>query len=231
MIGIIVQLAVTWLLARIFEKKGLGILGLMPTKKRAGDFAIFFIVTAVCAAMGFIMRIYFGERWQLNPTLNAKLFAAGLWWNIKSVLFEELIFRGIIFYILIKRLGVRGAIIISSIAFGIYHWFSMEVWGDSLKMLIVFIMTGAMGSIYSYGYAKTFSLFIPIAIHLGWNFTNNFIFSEGQIGNGVLVAMKPAHIATVSWPVFLFVSYFPFICAIVINYWLLKRKTQVAEAD
>jgi membrane protease YdiL (CAAX protease family) len=226
MIGIIVQLAISWLLVWRFEKKDLSVLGFRPTKQRVVDFVLFFLITAACAVAGFLMRMYFGERWELSPVFSIKLLAEGLWWNIKSVLFEELIFRGVIFYILIKRLGAAKAIIISAIAFGIYHWFSFEIIGNVKQMIFVFIITGIMGILYGYGYAKTFSLYIPCAIHLGWNFTRNFIFSEGQIGNGVLITAKPEHTATVSYFVYFFVIYFPIVCAIVINFLLLKRKKQ-----
>jgi membrane protease YdiL (CAAX protease family) len=226
MIGIIVQLAFSWLLVWLFEKKDLAVLGFRPTKQRVIDFFLFFLITAACAISGFLMRMYFGERWELNPVFSLKLFVYGLWWNIKSVFFEELIFRGVVFYILIKRLGVIKAITISAIAFGIYHWFSFEIIGNVKQMIFVFMITGIMGVLYAYGYAKTFSLYIPCAIHLGWNFTRNFVFSEGQIGNGVLVQAQPAYTATVSYFVYFFVIYFPIVCAIVINFLLLKRKAQ-----
>jgi membrane protease YdiL (CAAX protease family) len=227
MVGIIVQLALSWLLVWLFEKKDLGVLGLRPTKQRMVDFALFFIITAICCASGFFMRMYFGERWDLNPIFTFKLLAAGLWWHIKSVLYEELIFRGVIFYILIRRLGASKAIIISAIAFGIYHWFSHEVIGDAKQMIITFIITGVMGLLYAYGYAKTFSLYIPCAIHLGWNFTQGFIFPQGPIGNGILIAMKPQRIVTVSYFTYYFVMFFPMISALLINYFLLKRRKQV----
>ena len=124
MIGIIVQLAISWIIVWLFEKKNLGVLGFYPTRSRLLDFGLFFIVTSACAASGFFMRMYFGERWTFNPECTWKLLADGLSYNIKSVLFEELIFRGVIFYILIKRIGVVKALVISAVAFGIYHWFS-----------------------------------------------------------------------------------------------------------
>lgn len=223
--GIIVQLAITWLLAWLFEKKGLGVLGLRPTKTRVLDFLLFLLVTAACATSGFLMRMYFGERWMLNPELDLKLFTAGLWWNIKSILFEELIFRGVILYILIKRLGTAKAILISAIAFGIYHWFTYESWGNSGLMAWIFIITGLMGVVFAFGYSKTFSLYIPCAIHLGWNFTNNFIFSEGQIGKGVFIPMKTPEV-TVNYFTYYVVMYLPMASAMLINYWLIWRRKQ-----
>ncbi|MEY2917769.1 MAG: hypothetical protein RIS73_1483 [Bacteroidota bacterium] len=81
-----------------------------------------FIITGACCATGFLLKMYFTkQQWQLNTQLTFSLTAQGIWWNIKSVLFEELVFRGVLFYVLIKKLGSAKAIIISAIAFGIYH--------------------------------------------------------------------------------------------------------------
>jgi CAAX protease family protein len=227
MIGIIVQLAISWLLAWLIEKKDLGVLGLKPTRRRMTDFFIFFLVTALCCSSGFFMRMYFGERFEINPVCTFNLLISGLWWHIKSVLFEELIFRGVIFYILIKRLGSLKAIIISAIAFGIYHWFSHEVIGDLKQMAITFLVTGTMGLVYAYGYAKTFSLYIPIAIHLGWNFTQGFIFPQGPIGDGILVRAEPAKVVTISWFTYYIISFFPIVSAILVNFFLLKKRKQI----
>jgi uncharacterized protein len=125
-----------------------------------------------------------------KPVLDPKLVLEGIWWNIKSVLFEELIFRGVIFYILIKKFGALPAITISALAFGFYHWFSYEIIGNVQQMIIVFFITGIMGLLYAYGYAKTYSLYIPVAIHFGWNFTQGFVFSKGVIGNGIFISVK-----------------------------------------
>ena len=228
MLGIIVQLAISWLLIWLFEKKDLRVLGLWPTGKRLADFGLFFIVTAICVASGILIRIYFAkETWGWNPVFNFSLLLNGLWYNIKSVLFEELIFRGVLLYIMIKRLGAFKAILISSIAFGIYHWFSFGILGNIPQMIFIFFITGIMGLIFAYGYAKTFSLYIPIAIHLGWNFTHGFVFSQGNIGNGVFIVTHQP-IMKVSWVVWFIVIYFPMIAAIVVNFFLIRRHKQAS---
>jgi len=229
MIGILVQLALSWLIIWLVEKKDLAVLGFYPTKKRLSDFAIFFLITAACCSSDFIMRMLFAEqRWKLNPALSFKLILDGVWWNIKSVLFEELIFRGVLLFILIKRLGAGWGILISSVAFGIYHWFSHETFGDPVQMLITFLTTGLMGAVYAYGYRKTFSLYIPIAIHLGWNIVRSVIFSETIIGDQLLVQVKPVPQAQVSYFIFILVVFFPMLSALLINFFLLKKKKQVA---
>jgi hypothetical protein len=173
------------------------------------------------------MRTYFGERWILNPFFTWRLLAEGVWWNIKSVLYEELIFRGVILYILIKRVGVIWAIIISAVAFGIYHWFSFEIIGNVKQMIVVFIFTGAAGLLYAYVYTRTFSLYIPCVLHLGWNFTRNFIFSDGNIGNGALMMTRPDHTTTVSYFTYVVVIYFPMLAFLIISFFLLKKRKQI----
>lgn len=225
MIGIIVQLLLSLILVWLVEKENLSVLGLMPTKKRLGSFLLFFLVTMFFAASSYFARMYYGERWVLNPAFSITLLFEGLWWNIKSVLFEELIFRGVILYILIKRLGMIKGILISSVAFGMYHWFTFEIWGDWKTMAVIFLITGMAGLLYAYGYAKSMSLWIPCAIHLGWNFTRNFIFSDGKIGGGVFIISEPAYTSTVSYLVYYIVAFFPMTGALLFNYLLLRRYT------
>ncbi len=228
MLGIIVQLAVSWLIIWLCEKKHLGVLGFFPTKHRLLYFAIFLLVTAIFCTSGYILRMYFGkEEWILNPNISSLLILSGVWWNIKSVLFEELIFRGVLLYILIKKAGPAIAIAISSIAFGIYHWFSMEIFGNVIQMIVIFFVTGAMGLLLAYAFYKTSTILIPIAIHLGWNATTQIIFSEGPIGDQLLTKVEPVPEVTVSWLVYIIVIYFPVISMFAINYFLLRFKSRI----
>jgi uncharacterized protein len=228
MAGIIVQLAISWIIIWLFERNDLRVLGVMPTPKRLSDFIMFLVVTAACCASGFCMKMYFGDvRWQVNPALTFGLFLEGLWWNIKSVLFEELIFRGVLFYILIRKLGIPKAVIISSVAFGIYHWFSFGVIGNITQMIFVFLITGTMGLVYAYGYARTMSLYVPSAIHLGWNFTQGFIFSEGSIGTGILKQSSSEPFRTDSYLIAFAIFIVPMLSAILINFYLLKKQKQI----
>jgi len=228
MLGIIVQLALSWLIIWLFEKNDLRVLGLFPSKRRLLDFVLFFFITAACCASGFFLKMYFfNQQWIINPKISFALIAEGVWWNIKSVAFEELIFRGVLLYILIKKLGPTKAIIISAIAFGIYHWFSFGIIGNAVEMIYVFIITGIMGLVYAYGYAKSFSLYIPAAIHLGWNMTQGVVFSDSILGDQLFVpADKTISTNTDSYFIFFTILLVPVISAWVINYILLKRRKQ-----
>lgn len=222
------QLGISWLIVWLYEKGNLNCLGLMPTKKRLRDFALFFFISSACAASGFLLKMCIAKQsWALNPAMNAGAIFEGVWFVVKSVLFEEFIFRGVLLYILIKKLGATPAIIISAVTFGIYHWFSHELWGNPAQMAIEFVMSGIMGLVLAYGYAKSFSLFIPIAIHFGWNIVNMVVFSGNTIGQQLFVEVLPRPVVTISYFSFFVMQLLPVITCWVICWVLLKRYKQI----
>ena len=83
-----------------------------------------------------------------------------------------------------------------------------------------------MGLLLAYGYAKTFSLYIPCAIHLGWNLTKGFIFSEGPIGQGIFIQKQPQPEVTVSYFIFFVILFLPILSMWIINYLLLRKHKQ-----
>ncbi|NOS56281.1 MAG: CPBP family intramembrane metalloprotease [Cyclobacteriaceae bacterium] len=223
MIGIIIQLALSWLLVWLFDKSNLSVLGLMPTRERLQHFAIFLFIAAAFSTSGFGLKMWIAQQsWQLNPEWTSSLIADGIWFNIKSVLYEELIFCGALFYILIKKLGAKKAIWISSTAFGMYHWFSQGSLGNPMSMLITFVVTGAMGLVLAYGYTKTQSLYVPIAIHFGWNVVQQVVFSNGPIGKRLLIEVLPQPEVTVSYFSFFFMQLFPIVGVLVVCAFVIR---------
>lgn len=225
MIGILVQLLLSAILAWIFDKRKLFFKGFLPTAQHLIDLSGFFLLTAFFCAGGFLLKMFFGnQQWVLNPNLSFQLVMAGTWWNIKSVLFEELLFRGILLYILIQKAGETKAILLSAIAFGIYHWFSFGVLGNPVQMIIVFLMTGTMGLVLAYGYTKTLSLYLPTGIHLGWNLTQIFVFSQGPIGDGLLIPAGSREFRTDSYLIFIVVTFLPILLVLLTNYFLIRQR-------
>ncbi len=228
MLQLIGLIAISWLIVWLFDKHNLSVLGLMPTKGRLKLFIYLFIVTAICCSTAFILKMYFAkEQYTINPKLTTSLFFSELWNNIRGVLTEELLCRGVILYILIKKLGSRWAIIISSIIFGLLHWLNNGVFGNVIQMSIVFAFTFGMGLLLAYSYAKTFSILIPFAIHLGWNLTQNFIFPDRPEGNHFFILAAQPPIVTVSYFVFFAMLLFPKISAIGLDYIILRRQKQI----
>src|SRR4051812_15293593 len=142
MAGIIVELVISWLLLWFICKKHISVLGFKPTKNRAANLVIGFLIAASCCTMYQIMTTAFIDNsWVLNKQLTGKTILESSRWTLVSVLYEELIFRGAILYIAIKKFGVTKACILSAACFGIYHWFTFNVLGNPFMMVITFLMT------------------------------------------------------------------------------------------
>jgi len=187
MIGILVELILSWLLLWLFDKSNLLSLGIRPTKEKIYNFLLgFFVASFFCIFYYFTTASLADNNYTLNKEFTVTQFFKSSSWTLNSVLFEELIFRGAMLYIAIKKLGIRRACIISAIAFGIYHWFSYGAFGNPIQMLLVFIMTGIWGLMFAFAFAKTKSLYLPIGIHFGWNLINIVIFSNGPLGHRLL---------------------------------------------
>lgn len=146
MIGILVILTISQLLLYLIEKKNILALGFFPIRERLKQFSIGFLITAVlCVLVQFLEADLKSSTWVLNKEISVGIILKSFWWDFRSVLTEELIFRGALLYILIQRIGSRKSILISAIAFGIYHWFSYGVLGNVMAMILIFIGTGLMG--------------------------------------------------------------------------------------
>ncbi len=217
MLGLLIQIILSYFIIRWVQKKDLSVLGLKPSKAKIKNLLLYCLIAGVCSAITFWLRILFAkEVWTLNPSLNWQQTLNAIWYNIKSVLYEELIFRGVLFYILIEKLGGIKAILISAIAFGIYHWFTYEVLNDPVKMLWIFMITFSAGYIYALGYYKTNSLYTPIGMHFGWNFVQSFIFSAGNIGSGLLVQRLPVPQIQVSYFIYYLITFLHLILFILV---------------
>jgi uncharacterized protein len=175
------QLAISWIMLYFFTKKNLLALGIIPTKRRLIQFVIGFIFYSVLSASIQLLDSAMTQtQWKVNPELTFTIVLDLFWWDTKSVVFEELLFRGALLYIAIQIWGAKKGMILSAITFGFYHWITYGVLGDFAYMAFVLIMTAIPGLLLAYSFVKTNSIALPIGLHLGWNFTNNSIFSNGS---------------------------------------------------
>ena len=228
MLQLIGLLAISWLLIWLFEKGNLSVLGLKPTKDRLVYFAILFIVSATLSASAFFLRMYFAEEtYTISDSVTLKSVLLETWYQIRSVLTEELLCRGVLLYILIKKIGPKKAIVITALLFAVLHWMNAGVWGNLIQMAILFTFTFAMGLLLAYSYARTFSLLIPFAIHFGWNLTQNYIFPDTAAGNHVFVLAGPPPTVTISYFAFFTMLLLPKISVLVANYLIVKQHRQV----
>lgn len=228
MIQLLGLIAISWGLVWFMEKKHLSVLGLTPTLNRLKYFSVLFIVSGLCSATAFLLRMYFAkEEYAVSPAFNPDSVLRETWNQFRMVLTEELLCRGALLYILIKRLGQGRAILISSLIFAGLHWLNGGVWGNMIQMTIVFVFTFGMGLLLAYAYARTFSLLIPFAIHLGWNLTQNYIFPDMPAGNHIFELAGPPPVVTVSYLVLFTMLLLPKILVMLLGYLIVRQYKQV----
>lgn len=166
-----------YLARRFADKRSFASLGLNFNKQAGFDiivgiaiaFLLMFLIYLIEYSLGWLKFESFA--WQIDSpstvityTLRYLVVLIFVGWN------EELVYRGYILQTLISGLNLLGALLITSLYFGIEHlsnpnssW--MAVGG------IFFI-----GLFFAYGYLRTSQLWLPIGIHTGWNFFQNAVF-------------------------------------------------------
>ncbi len=221
MAGIIVELIISWLLLWFISKKHLSVLGFRPTRNRVANLVIGLLVAASCCAIYQIMTTSFANNsWALNKQVNGNAILKSSKSALVSVLYEELIFRGALLYIAIKIIGATKACILSAICFGIYHWFTFNVFGNPFMMVIVFLMTAIVGFSWAFAFAKTGSLYLPIGLHFGWNYIQTVVFSNGYYGQQILIRTNENKVQGIlMWLAFLFQVF----ALPLLTFWYLDR--------
>jgi membrane protease YdiL (CAAX protease family) len=90
--------------------------------------------------------------------------------GIAGAVFEEVLFRGVLFRLIEEKLGSYIALIISSLIFGFLHLMNGN--GSLFAGVAISIISIILTAAYMY----TRNLWFPIAIHFAWNFAERDIF-------------------------------------------------------
>lgn len=90
---------------------------------------------------------------------------------------EEIAFRGGVYRLLEEGFGTTIAIILSGALFGLLHWANP---GATAMSALAIALTA--GVLLAAAYVLTRSLWLPIGIHFGWNFTEGGIFGASVSG-------------------------------------------------
>lgn len=222
MIGPIL-IGVSWILLRV-QGRPLSELGFNKPSQRLVELIGGLLIAGLFASTQFFLTSHFADfEWVRNPDMSTALVLDSLRWNVNSVLYEELVFRGYLLYKAIELLGARKACFLSAVAFGIYHWFSYGVLGDLVPMIYVFLLTGSFGLMLAYSFSMSKSVVLPIALHLGWNIVTILVFSNGPLGAQLLLP-SPAEPMPMSAIEQMITSLVVPICLVVLVLWAVTKK-------
>lgn len=90
---------------------------------------------------------------------------------------EEILVRGIIFRIMEEKLGSYVSLTISSVLFGVFHL--ANPYGTLISSICITTAGFLMGAAFIYSR----NLWMPIALHFAWNFTQSGIYGAITSGN------------------------------------------------
>lgn len=144
------------------------------------EFAIGAIVgTALygaCVLLLVVLGMYSFEG--LNPV---SIMIPGIAMAVKSAVFEELVFRGVLFKSVEAMAGSWIAIIISSLVFGFIHLLNPSATiGGAVYICI------EAGLLFSAAYMVTRRLWMAMGLHMLWNYVQSAVFS-GIVSGGVMM--------------------------------------------
>ncbi|HEX4892203.1 MAG TPA: CPBP family intramembrane glutamic endopeptidase [Hyphomicrobiaceae bacterium] len=98
---------------------------------------------------------------------------------LSSGIFEELLFRGVLFRIVEESLGSWISLVVSSLVFGFMHLVNPA--GTVIGALFISIEAGVL---LGAAFVVTRRLWVSIGLHIGWNYTQSGVFS-GIVSGGI----------------------------------------------
>lgn len=131
--------------------------------------ALFGTTIAALAALGL---------YRIQGTRELSVLVVPLAMSVGSGVIEEIVFRGVIFRIVESSLGTWIALLISAVLFGLVHL--VNPGATALGAIAIIFEAGIM---LAGAYLLTRRLWLPIGIHIGWNFTQGGVFSVPVSGH------------------------------------------------
>jgi hypothetical protein len=155
----------------------LGVTRLLP--EVAAGLALGFVLFASTMAILWAVGVYHPAGVGAASGLAGGLVAA-----LIAGVVEEIFFRGLLFRLSSKILGTWGALLFTAALFGALHGFNPGATvGSSLAIAI------EAGVLLGAAYAATQRLWVPIGLHIGWNFTEGSIFNMSVSGGSAGVGL------------------------------------------
>lgn len=218
MLGLLVIVVISWILLHFIQKEGLEALGIMPNQKRVYQFLMGFLTMIFIVLLTISIETYIAK---IQWSVHSKFSYTSIWnafiYHLRSALTEDLVFRGALLYIFIKRIGAKKALFLSAASFGIYHVFSYGMAGSSIiPILYVILVTGLTGYIWAYLFYKTKSIMMPLGFHIGYNLTMSLFFENQPYGELLFSEASRVHFS--EWNGFLlllFKGIFPSLVTII----------------
>ena len=176
-IDVFVVTSALYLTRRFVDKRSFASLGL-DLHKRAGidvlmgiaiAFVLMLAVYGIEYSLGWLTLESFA--WQTESQTVAISQTLGYFFAyLLTAWHEELVYRGYILQTLASGLNLTWAILISSVYFGVEHLSNPNSsWMAAAGIFFIALL-------FIYGFVRTGQLWLPIGLHIGWNFFQSSVF-------------------------------------------------------
>jgi membrane protease YdiL (CAAX protease family) len=172
---VLAALGASWVMTRVVNRKPLGSIGLFFHPRMLYETVMGLLLGFVMMAAIFLAEFALGylSVVQRQPGISEALGGLGslaVEFTLAGAA-EELIFRGYLFQTCLQGIGFLPATLVFSGLFALAHGFNPGItWLAAFNIFLA-------GIWLSVAYMKTRSLWLPIALHVGWNFSQSAIFS------------------------------------------------------
>jgi membrane protease YdiL (CAAX protease family) len=139
--------------------------------------ALFCVVELVSLLAGISHSLGYQGLAHVMPELSGSMLAA---------VGEEIIFRGVLFRLLEEAFGTVVGLVVSAIVFGLIHALNSAA---TITGVVAVALEAGVLLVLAYAVAR--SLWLPIGIHLGWNFTEGGVFGSAVSGGGASAGVFP----------------------------------------
>lgn len=185
-----------FVIRKLIDNRSFKSLGLQLSKKTWKDLAFGFILSFAMAGV-FTLGLYAfglidfkGIAWQtfseipFNEGYVAMMGSMSIGTVVLLLLetllvgyWEELVFRGYVFQNMTEGLGLKLAIVVSCLLYGLVHA------GNPNATVVSSLIIVAFGFLRIYGYLATGQLWLSMGMHIGWNFFQGPIFGFAASGH------------------------------------------------
>jgi membrane protease YdiL (CAAX protease family) len=172
-----------WIMRRYFSGPALADLGLHRRTGWLTDVAIGLVLGPIMFGAILLLLVTIGWASVEPGTLGGGGLAVSFVTFVLVAISEEVFSRGWILQVLQQGRGTRAAVIGSAAIFALLHAFNP---GFGLTALLGLFLAGLL---FAQAYLTTRQLWLPIAMHLSWNFSEGPLFGfpvSGLPGDGLL---------------------------------------------
>ena len=177
LLNVFIMTGAVYIARRWLDRRSFVSLGLKPNRRALTDVLIGILITLPMMGLIFALEwaagwlTFEGFAWQIDPiSIVFKEILVIFFIFVMVGWSEELLSRGYHLQNLESGLNTFWAVLLSSAVFGALHLGNPNAtWISAVGILLA-------GIFLSYGYLRTRQLWLPIGLHIGWNFFEGVVF-------------------------------------------------------